>query len=107
MGNGKRTGKAYQPTEPQVIMRAEMEREPKSLATVFEGMGFEEAVHNDHKPEAGLSTWGQQEQRARQIAFDIIDQHELVLSLRQWQTVQNMMELAVMHGVQLQKDLPS
>jgi len=98
---GKKSLRDYQPTEAQVLMRQEIGGAPKSLATVFEGMGFEPA---EQKPEAGLSRWGQQEQRAKQIAFDIIDQHELVLSLKQWQVVQSMMEQAVMHGVQLELD---
>lgn len=92
--------KGYKPSIPQNLMRDDIVRNTHSLAQVFEGMGFDEPVEQ----EAELSRWGQQERRAKQIAFDIIDQHELVLSLKQWQVVQTMMEQAVMQGVQLELD---
>lgn len=99
---GKKSIKDYKPTIPQNIMREDMERGARSLAEVF-GEVFDDATPPS-EPQAELSRWGQQQRRATQIVYDIIDQHELVLSLRQWQVVQAMMEQAVMQGVQLELD---
>lgn len=99
MGNGKRTGKAYQPTQPQILMREEM----TTLGDVFdEEIGIEPA--SPIGGDSALSRWGQQEARAKQIALDIIDQYELQLSLKQWHIVTQMVEQAVMQGVQLELD---
>lgn len=95
----KRSLKDYKPTIPQTIMREDMERSTRSLAEVFD-----EVVGPQEAPASELSRFGQQQRRATQIALDIIDQHELVLSLKQWQVVQAMMEQAVMQGVQLELD---
>lgn len=96
---GKKSLKDYKPTIPQNIMREDMERSTRSLAEVFD-----EVVGPEEPMGSQLSRFGQQQRRATQIVYDIIDQHELVLSLRQWQVVQAMMEQAVMQGVQLELD---
>lgn len=102
MGNGKRTGKAYQPTIPQNIMRDDILGTP-TLGDVFdEEIGIEPA--SPIGGDSALSRWGQQEARAKQIALDIIDQYELQLSLKQWHIVTQMVEQAVMQGVQLELD---
>jgi len=89
--------KGYTPPIPQTIMREEMTAETQSLAQVFEGMGFDEPVAEENE----LSLYGRIQSQAPQLVYDIINQHELQLSLAQWQVVQTMMEKALLTGVDL------
>lgn len=75
--------------------------EPEPLGFILDSELFGE---RPQKPVGTLSRYGQQQARAKQIALDIIDQYELVLSLKQWQVVQNMVEQGIMTGVQLELD---
>lgn len=65
---------------------------------------LEEITGPSEEHASELSRYGQQERRATEIVHDIINEYDLVLSLKQWQTVQIMMERAVMTGVQLELD---
>lgn len=96
----KRSLRDYKPSIPQNIMRSDMDTQTKSLADVFgEVVGPEEEMASE------LSRYGQQQRRAHELALDIIDQHELVLSLKQWQIVQAMVEQGIMTGVELEASM--
>lgn len=125
---GKKSKPRYQPDTPQTIMRREMtapkklrtladrdraieaERETKKRDRLYEadprplGTVLDEVVGPEQELASVISRYGQQQRRAKDIVYDIINEHELVLSLKQWQTVQSMMEQAVMTGVQLEID---
>jgi hypothetical protein len=99
-GKTKKKGKSlrdYKPTIPQNLMREDIVRQTQSLAQVFEGMGFDEPVQSENE----LSLYGRIQSQAPQLVYDIINEHELTLSLAQWQVVQVMMEKALLTGVDL------
>jgi hypothetical protein len=79
----------------QRVMRDEM----------LAGKVLDEVIGEASAPSTEISRYGEQQRRAHDLVLDIIDQYTLVLSLSQWQVVQNMMEQAVMTGVQLEQDL--
>jgi len=84
----------------QSMMRDEM-----ALGKVMDGLMGPRTVQAIRGDDSTPGRYAAQQRRARELALDIIDEHQLVLSLGQWQVVQNMMEQAIMTGVQLEQDL--
>jgi len=87
------TGQAdYRPTPAQETMREEM-----SIAQVFdETFG----PSNDSE----LSLDGYLDRQVNTVALDVISQFDLVLGLKQWQVVQNMVEHGIRRGLQAGKN---
>ena len=80
------------------IMRDDMERSTRSLAEVFDDVvGPESEIRFGNEE----SLYGRIQAQAPELVYDIINRHELVLSLAQWQVVQTMMQEALMAGVDL------
>lgn len=86
-----------QPTEAQRIMRQEM-TDPISLGAVLDGVVGRAIQATDDDSTIGLSQYGEFYQRVPELAHDIINQHELSLSLKQWQVVQRMVEQGITVG---------
>ena len=64
---------------------------------------LDEFIGTQEEVPSTISKYAGQQRRAKELVYDIIEQYELTLSLKQWQVVQNMMEQAVMTGVNLEE----
>lgn len=97
---------AYSPA--QEVMRREMLEDPRSLQ-VSDGALTEPAklrsVLDDvlgpqyaEEGDSTISVYGAFQRRVPELAYEVINQHELQLSLSQWQVVQSMVEAGIRRG---------
>lgn len=85
----------YRETPAQETMRKEILGEPMKLAQVFgEFLGPQFAEEG----ESTVSAYGEFNRRVPEIAYQVINQHELQLSLSQWRVVQSMVEAGIRRG---------
>lgn len=92
-------------TKAQRVMRKEMEAGPegklhgRAKGVMSLGDVFDEVVGPEQTLEGELAA------RVPMLALEVIDKHDLVLSLGQWQTVQTMVEQGVLAGIEAGKGL--
>ena len=97
----KRRDREYVFTPAQELMRADIERvnnEPKSIGQVFDETMDRVGINPEAKSDSTISQYGAFQRDVPGLALTIIDNHDLVLTMKQWAVVQSMVEEGIRVG---------